>query len=164
MRRARRPSARVLNGTPPTPLYTKGGRTTAGLSWAHLAFAFLPGLALSGMQRAEEAGPPPVRATVRLWLDTEHPLPALAAASAALAHEPRSAAAWAGLGGALFRNADFEAAEAAARHALALDPDDPDAHVALARCLETAGEHAGARWPRWSARSCWRPTRPSTAW
>jgi hypothetical protein len=109
---------------------------------APLAFTFLLGLA-SGLAPAGEE--PPVRATVRLWLDTEHPLPALAAASAALAHEPRSAAAWAALAGALFRNADFDAAEAAARRALALDPDDPDALVALARCLETLAQHAGAR-------------------
>ena len=109
-----------------------------GLLFVHLSLA--GGAALAAL----EPHAPPVRELVRACLAEDQPLAALAAATAAVAHAPRSAAAHAALAGALFRNADFEGAELAARRALALDGQEPDAHVALARCLETQGEKVEA--------------------
>lgn len=86
-----------------------------------------------------------LRERVRVWLADDRPLPALAAATEAVAREPGSAAAWSALAGALFRNADFEGAEGAARRALALDSGDAEGLVALARCLETQGCKEEAR-------------------
>ena len=82
---------------------------------------------------------PLVRSRVELHMAWDKPLAALAVALETLAREPESADAWGMAAAAFFRNADFDAAESAAQHALKLDPSQPDAHVALARCFDTRG-------------------------
>ncbi|MCW8131624.1 MAG: tetratricopeptide repeat protein [Planctomycetota bacterium] len=85
-----------------------------------------------------------LRDEVRVCMAWDQPLAALAASAEAVAREPDSAGAWSQLAVALFRNADMEGAEAAARRALKLNHNDPDGHVVLARCLDTKGENDAA--------------------
>lgn len=102
----------------------------------------LGGLPLSGEESLAVIRPRPanlIREQGRNWLAWDRPLPALAAAADAVVRVPGSAQAWAQLAAALYRNSDFQRAEAAARRALELHPGDPDALVALARCLEIQG-------------------------
>ena len=80
-----------------------------------------------------------IKPRVELHLAWDKPLAALAASAESLAREPESPHAWGMAAAALFRNADFDASESAAKHALKLDPNQPDAHVALARCFDTLG-------------------------
>lgn len=85
-----------------------------------------------------------LRDEVRICMAWDKPLPALAAAAEAVAREPEAAGSWSQLAVALFRNADFAGAEASARRALALNRNDADAHVVLARCLDTQGDDDGS--------------------
>lgn len=110
---------------------------------ALLAACFLTLSFVSFLPAAE--APAGLRAKARLLLAGDKPLEALAMASRAVADAPELAEAWAVLAGALFRNGDFDGAESAARRALGLDAKDPDACVALARCLATRGLDAEAR-------------------
>lgn len=104
---------------------------------ALLAACFLTLLSESATWAAD--APLGLRAKARLLLAGDKPLEALALASRAVADGPERAEAWAVLAGALFRNGDFDGAERSARRALGLNARDPDACVALARCLFTRG-------------------------
>lgn len=64
---------------------------------------------------------------------------------AAVAAEPRYAAAFSTLGAVLKERRDWAGATAALQRAIALKPDLTGAHVTLARVLRLAGDEAGAR-------------------
>lgn len=110
---------------------------------ALLAACLLTFTSVTAFPAAE--APTSLRAKARLLLARDKPLEALALASRAVADAPERAESWAALAGALFRNGDFEGAERAAQRALGLDAKDPDARVALARCLSTRGLDAEVR-------------------